>query len=77
MSEESLFRELDENLGNLIDDQYFNPPRDFRSLVEVLNVLGNKVEEFTSGDELLAVLQNENPAPSKLSNINKALITEK
>ena len=64
---ELLFERLDDFLGEHINDQYFSDPRDFRSLVEVLSVLDEKVDKvWSKGDELLAALKEENPAYNRL-----------
>lgn len=59
---DALFKRLDVELFENIDSQYFNESRDFRSLIEVLEVLGQKVDQIsrndaTSGEDLLAVLK--------------------
>ena len=68
VTHEVLFDRLERSLQESIDPQYFNEPQNFRSLVEVLNVLGEKVDKMDqmSGDELLAALKEANPAYSKL-----------
>ena len=64
---ELLFERLDDFLGEHINKQYFSDPQNFRSLVEVLNVLDKKVDKvWTKGDELLAALKEENPAYKEL-----------
>ncbi len=70
----SLFHKLDENLGDSVESHYFNEPRDFRSLVEVLNVLGTAeaMVDTTNNNDLLSVLK-DNPAYSKLLNQQKAV----
>jgi len=61
----ALFQGLDKSLKDAVDEHYFGEPREFRSLLEVLAVLGGKAEA-TVGDNLLAVMKEENPAYSKL-----------
>jgi len=65
---ERLFRSLDLELYEYVDEQYFKEPREFRSLIQVLEVLGAKVEQMSDlkGDELLAELKDANPAYSRL-----------
>ena len=64
-SDNSLFQGLDKSLQDAVDEHYFKEPREFRSLLEVLAVLGGKAEA-TMGANLLEVMKEENPAYSKL-----------
>lgn len=41
-----LFKRLNDELYSHIDQQYFQEPRDFKSLVEVLNVLESRVDQI-------------------------------
>jgi hypothetical protein len=63
-NDSSLFKGLDQSLKDAIEEHYFNEPREFRTLIEVLTVLG---KADTSGRaDMLSVLKDENPAYSKL-----------
>ena len=68
-----LFTQLDDRLGQGIEGQYFFEPKEFRSLIVVLEVLGNKIEELEGGvgggngdDDLVASLREKNPMYNRL-----------
>ncbi len=67
-----LFTQLDDRLGKGIEGQYFFEPKEFRSLIVVLEVLGNKIEELEGGSgghddsDLVASLREKNPLYNRL-----------
>eukprot|EP01038_Epipyxis_sp_PR26KG_P015066 gene15066-20273_t len=68
---DELFGRLEKCLQDEIDDQYFNEPREFKSLVEVLDVLGEKVDQINDKgkggtNDLLTALQDRNVSYSRL-----------
>lgn len=50
-----LFKRLNDELYSQIDQQYFQEPRDFKSLVEVLNVLESRVDQIIYQNRVAAV----------------------
>ena len=67
-SERQLFERLDTELSDQIDEKFFADPKDFRSLVEVVELVGQKVGQAKSesgaesvADTLLS-LKRRNPA---------------
>eukprot|EP01033_Poteriospumella_lacustris_P004897 gene4897-3505_t len=50
-----LFKGLNDELYSQIDQQYFQEPRDFKSLVEVLNVLESRVDQIIYQNRVAAV----------------------
>jgi hypothetical protein len=65
--EQELFERLDGELTDSVDEKFFADPKDFRSLVEVVELVGQKVGQAKSaedGDEAdtLLNLKHHNPA---------------
>ena len=62
----SFFENLEKELEAAVPSHYFDRPRRFRSLLEVIDVLGSKIESAESAqvDERDAVsqLEKQNPA---------------
>lgn len=56
---QSLFEQLDKKLSDNIDEVYFQNPKDFRFMVEVLEILGEKAEQIEKkgGQDLLEALK--------------------
>ena len=56
-----LFRKLDSELEDSVDPQYFSEPKEFRCLIEVLGVLGEKADQIITSrndyDDLLSFLK--------------------
>lgn len=71
-----LFQRLDQELSDVVDQPYFQDPRDFQSLSEVLEVLGERAHQMDeeihrnlnsdSQMNLLEILQSQNPRYSRL-----------
>lgn len=55
---EKLFKRLDVDLLENIEDHYFQEPRDFRSLLQVLKVLNDGVEQIDRGNAIQGDLQS-------------------
>lgn len=73
---ERLFQKLDTELFENIQDQYFYDPKDFRSLVEVLEVLNEGIVGigFKNDESMLSALKDENSAFRGLVNQRKIVI---
>eukprot|EP00981_Chlorochromonas_danica_P006781 scaffold1490_cov162-Ochromonas_danica.AAC.27 len=54
---EKLFKRLDVELLENIESQYFQEPREFRSLIEVLKVLNDRVEQLNRTHDFTSDLQ--------------------
>jgi uncharacterized protein YdcH (DUF465 family) len=64
---EALFQRLDVQLYETLGEQYFLQPREFKSMIEVLAVAGEKIDQFASNhDDLLSALKDNNPAYANL-----------
>jgi len=66
-SERQLFERLDTELSDQIDEKFFADPKDFRSLVEVVELVGQKVGQAKSESgadvsDTLLNLKHRNPA---------------
>ena len=72
-SADQLYKKIDRELSETVEEQYFLPPREFKSLVEVLAVVGERIDQFVEetsrgGDEnsLVNALKDQNPAYNNL-----------
>ena len=77
-SPDRLFQKLDRELQETVEEQYFLPPREFKSLVEVLAVVGERIDQFVeeasrgggggggTDDGLINALKEQNPAYNNL-----------
>ena len=66
---EELFNKLEKELHNNIDIQYFSDSKNFKTLIEVLALLGDKIQhkyDLRGHDDLLQALKDQNPAYSRL-----------
>eukprot|EP00596_Hydrurales_sp_CCMP1899_P011055 CAMPEP_0119048832 /NCGR_PEP_ID=MMETSP1177-20130426/61332_1 /TAXON_ID=2985 /ORGANISM="Ochromonas sp, Strain CCMP1899" /LENGTH=134 /DNA_ID=CAMNT_0007025265 /DNA_START=114 /DNA_END=514 /DNA_ORIENTATION=- len=73
---ETLFKRLDIQLFETLEEQYFLQPREFKSLVEVLGVVGEKIDTLKgNGEDLLSALKDHNRAYSDLL-LQRQLVNE-
>ena len=66
---EELFNKLEKELHDNIDIQYFSDSKNFKTLIEVLALLGDKIQhkyDLRGHDDLLQALKDQNPAYSRL-----------
>eukprot|EP01040_Poterioochromonas_malhamensis_P003821 gene3821-4081_t len=65
-----LFKKLDNDLGENVNRQYFQEPREFRSLIEVIAVLNEQVDQMNRhkelGNDLTTVLREDTNSQAKL-----------
>eukprot|EP01031_Cornospumella_fuschlensis_P046350 gene46350-56755_t len=67
---DELFRRLDEELSHYVEGQYFQEPREFRSLIQVLQVLNEGIEKMNRGElsskDVQSALQEQNSGQVRL-----------
>ena len=66
---EELFNKLEKKLSDNVDNQYFSDSKNFKTLIEVLALLGDKIQhkyDLRGQEDLLQALKDQNPAYSRL-----------
>ena len=67
-----IFKRLDGDLEDSIDEEYFSDANYFRTLVKVLDLIGQKVDQSNDGkketDDILMNLKDSNPGYNKILN---------